>query len=114
MYPPDSRAQTPGNPTALEYGDGAMSCDFTICVDRLSPAAVEHIEEVCDRFEAAWRTGGLPRIEDFLGETPEPERSALLGELLVLELAYRRRRGDRPTSEEYRRRSPGDGEHSRS
>ena len=50
------------------------------------------------------------RIEDCLGETSEPERSALLGELLVLELAYRRRRGDRPTSEEYRRRFPEHGE----
>jgi serine/threonine protein kinase len=87
-----------------------VSGEFTICVDRLSPAAVGHIEEVCDRFEAAWRTGGLPRIEDYLCETPEPERSALLGELLVLELAYRRRHGDRPTSEGYRRRFPEHGE----
>jgi serine/threonine protein kinase len=87
-----------------------MSHDSTLRFDPSSPAAVGRIDDVCDRFEAAWRAGRLPRIEDCLGETPEPERSALLGELLVVDLAYRRRRGERPTPEEYRRRFPEHGE----
>jgi hypothetical protein len=49
------------------------------------------VEEMCDRVEAAWKTGQRPRIEDHLGDTPEPERSALLRELLVLDRVYRDR-----------------------
>jgi hypothetical protein len=47
------------------------------------------IDQTCDRFEKAWLSGERPRVEDFLGEAPEEERTALLGELLFLELDYR-------------------------
>jgi WD40 repeat protein len=40
-------------------------------------------------------------IEAYLGDTPEPARSVLLRELLGLELAYRRHRGESPTHAEY-------------
>jgi hypothetical protein len=42
----------------------------------LPPDAVERIDEVSDRFEAAWKAGGQPRIEDYLGATAGPEREA--------------------------------------
>ncbi|MBV8234093.1 MAG: protein kinase [Acidimicrobiia bacterium] len=64
------------------------------------------VERACDHFEAAWLAGRRPRLEDHLGATAEPERSALLRELLALELAYRRRSGEQPTPEEYRLRFP--------
>jgi tRNA A-37 threonylcarbamoyl transferase component Bud32 len=71
---------------------------------------VEYVDKVCDKFEAAWPAKGSnsprPRIEDFLGDLPEPGRSQLLRELLRLELAYRRDAGERPTVEEYKRRFP--------
>jgi formylglycine-generating enzyme required for sulfatase activity/tRNA A-37 threonylcarbamoyl transferase component Bud32 len=66
-----------------------------------------HVDAVCNRFEAAWRAGGHPRIEAYLSDTPEPGRSELLRELLALELEYRRGRGDTPTPEEYHARFPG-------
>jgi tRNA A-37 threonylcarbamoyl transferase component Bud32 len=47
------------------------------------------VDEVCDRFERSWQSGERPRVEDFLGDAPEQERAALLGELLYLELDYR-------------------------
>ena len=72
----------------------------------LSPSMINGMDDVCDRFEAAWKAGLRPRIEDYLGETAGPERSALWHELLVLELVYRRRQGERPTPEEYRARFP--------
>jgi eukaryotic-like serine/threonine-protein kinase len=59
---------------------------------------------VCDRYEAEWKAGRRPRIEDYLDEVPEPGRPALWHELLVLELVYRRLRGERPGPEEYRTR----------
>ena len=72
----------------------------------LSPSVINRIDDACDRFEAAWQTGLRPRIEDYLEETADPERSALWHDLLVLELVYRRRQGERPTPEEYRARFP--------
>jgi WD40 repeat protein/serine/threonine protein kinase len=55
------------------------------------------LERVCDRFEDAWRAGQRPRFEDYLGDMPEPGRSALLRELLLLELAYRRLQATDPS-----------------
>ena len=36
-----------------------------------SPSLGGRVEEVCDRFEAAWKAGRRPPIEDYLGEVPE-------------------------------------------
>jgi Tol biopolymer transport system component len=65
------------------------------------------VDAACLRFEAAWRTGGRPHIEDFLGTAPDPERPALLRELLHLELEYRYRGGESVGPPEYRARFPG-------
>jgi hypothetical protein len=72
--------------------------------DGTSPSALERIVAVCDRYEAAWRVGLTPRIEDHLEDVPEPQRPALLRELLALELELRQARGERPDPEEYRHR----------
>ena len=62
------------------------------------------IDHACDRFEGAWREGRRPLIEDYLAESPEPDRLELLRQLLRLEVELRRESGETPTSEEYRRR----------
>src|SRR3954451_12151018 len=64
------------------------------------------MEAGCDRAEAAWKQGCPPRIEDEMAGFPEQGRGELLRALLVLELNYRRRRGEHPTVEEYRGRFP--------
>src|SRR3954453_4841896 len=64
------------------------------------------VDQVCDRFEDDWKAGRQPRIEQYLGEVPPPARPALLCELLRVELAYRRGRGEQPALEEYRPRFP--------
>src|SRR5262249_2614491 len=69
-------------------------------------ALITRQEELCDRFEAALRAGQRPRIEEYLGEVPEPGRPSVLRELLVLELEYRRRGGERPRPEGYAQRFP--------
>jgi serine/threonine protein kinase len=65
------------------------------------------VDRVCDRFEAAWRAGPPPRIEDFLAGWSGPERSALLRELVLLDADYRRNRGLPCSAEGYRRDFPG-------
>ena len=52
----------------------------------LSVEALERINRVCLEFEAAWKKGESPRIEDHLGDARGDERSKLLEELLLLEL----------------------------
>jgi tetratricopeptide (TPR) repeat protein len=64
----------------------------------------QHVDQACLAFEAAWKNGGRPRIEDYLTTVLENERAELLGELLALELAYRRARGEEPASTEYKLR----------
>ncbi|MDB5308358.1 MAG: serine/threonine protein kinase, partial [Gemmataceae bacterium] len=64
-------------------------------------------DEACDRLEAAWRAGGQPRVEDLLTGFDGPARAALIAELLHLEVAYRRQRGETPTPDEYSDRFPG-------
>jgi len=73
----------------------------------LSPAEVRQIEQVCDDFEAAWKAGGRPAIEEYLSSATGPERSALLCELIASDLEWRRRRGERPVPSDYLGRFPG-------
>jgi WD40 repeat protein/tRNA A-37 threonylcarbamoyl transferase component Bud32 len=65
------------------------------------------VDEACDRFEAAWRSGHRPAIEDFHGDTTDPGYPVLLRYLLVVELDYCGGLGETPESSEYRRRFPG-------
>jgi serine/threonine protein kinase len=62
--------------------------------------------EACERYEADWRAGQRPRIEEFLEAIPEPDRPTFLRELLAVELELRRERGERPGPGEYRARFP--------
>jgi serine/threonine-protein kinase len=64
------------------------------------------VDQACNRFEAAWKGGGRPQIEDFLGDQPEPARSALLRELVLLEVHYRRAQDLDCRVEEYQKRFP--------
>jgi serine/threonine protein kinase len=71
------------------------------------------VDQICDAFEAAWKNivdsgtsnpGPRPRIEEFLGNSSEINRTPLFKELLKVELAYRRRLGEVPSLEDYRHR----------
>jgi tRNA A-37 threonylcarbamoyl transferase component Bud32 len=76
----------------------------------LPGALARRVDQVCDRFEAAWKAAGCmeqrPRIEDYVRDVPEPEHSALLRELLVLEMAQRGRAGETLRLEDYQARFP--------
>src|SRR5262245_31115510 len=68
------------------------------------------LDEIRARFEMSWQAASpsrtLPRIEDQLGGFADADRRALLHELVALEVAYRRQRGEQPRAEEYRARFP--------
>ena len=69
---------------------------------------LEQVVEIADRFEAAWRQGLRPRIEDFLEAAPEGLRAEVLHDLLSIELELRRQGGESPGRDEYRERFPID------
>jgi eukaryotic-like serine/threonine-protein kinase len=68
----------------------------------------QDIDETCDRFEAAWRAGERPQLEDHLGAVAGSGRAELLRHLLAVELAYRNRLGEHPQAAAYRSRFPRD------
>ncbi len=76
---------------------------------KLPIAALERIDDLCAEFEQKWQSNEPPSIESLLaGEVAPIERDALLAELIVLEVDYRRRRGETPTEQEYLDRFPED------
>jgi tetratricopeptide (TPR) repeat protein/tRNA A-37 threonylcarbamoyl transferase component Bud32 len=74
----------------------------------LSVAEARHIDQTCDRFEAAWKSGQRPQPHDYFGAIDEPARSGLLRQLLLLDWVYRRRAGEDPRASDYHQRYPAD------
>jgi serine/threonine protein kinase/S1-C subfamily serine protease len=70
------------------------------------PALGRRIDEACDRFEAAWRSGSPPRLEDFVAGWEGAERAALLRELILLDADYRSARGEPVAPDDYCARFP--------
>lgn len=73
-------------------------------VDPLAWARALH--RICEDFEAAWRAGNRPALENCLGKLGPEADAELLGELLPLELELRCEAGESPTPEEYAARFP--------
>jgi WD40 repeat protein/serine/threonine protein kinase len=67
---------------------------------------VRRADQACDCFEAAWKIGQRPRLEDYLEGLPETDRLNVLRELIPLEIDYRRLLGEEPGPEEYLERFP--------
>lgn len=75
--------------------------------DRSSVVLVErHMAEILESFEAAWRRGDRPVIDDWLGDTDNVQQRSDLKELLSIELSWRRKSGEDPQPDEYHRRFP--------
>jgi serine/threonine-protein kinase len=68
--------------------------------------ALQRIDAICVRFEEAWQQGPRPTLEAYLDDVPEPKRAALLEQLLLLDIHYRKKAGETPTPEDYRHRFP--------
>jgi serine/threonine protein kinase/WD40 repeat protein len=70
----------------------------------------QRLDRVCGPFEAACKAalqgGPWPRIDDFLDAATGPECPALVQELILLDLHYRRRAGQSPEAGAYRARFP--------
>jgi eukaryotic-like serine/threonine-protein kinase len=74
----------------------------------LPASLIEHVDQICERFERAWEEGRRPRIEDYLTGEDGPARPALLRELLAAELGHRCHLGESPEPADYLPRLAGD------
>jgi serine/threonine-protein kinase len=63
------------------------------------------VDAVGTRFDQAWGQG-TPCIEEFLTGWQEPGRTALLRELILLDVDRRREKGEAPQAEDYLTRFP--------
>ncbi len=64
------------------------------------------LDELCDRFEAAWKNGSAPALEDYVPELPGVSTEQGFRELLALDIAYRKKLGQAVKAEDYRVRFP--------
>src|SRR5262249_36317130 len=106
---PHGRAPAADDPEPLKAGIGPMNQPRPDEPSSAEPFPA-YLDPLCSRFEAACKAAApgepLPRPEDYLGETPPPDRVPLLRELVALELAYCRQRGETPDAAAYRARFP--------
>jgi serine/threonine protein kinase len=86
----------------LGKGGGTVSDISTSSEPTLSPEEAERVDCVCDEFEDAWKRGERPELKRYVNDLDTPVGKVLLHELLKLELEYRGRKGEQPTTEEYR------------
>ena len=66
------------------------------------------IDLKCDEFESAIRSNRKPTINEYLSGWPEPVRSRLLRELLLVDLEYQSRQGKSCSVADYRMKNPSD------
>lgn len=64
------------------------------------------LDSICDSFEAAWKEGSEPRIEDYLSSAEEEHARELFEELIHVDMYYRRRNGESSTIDDYIVRFP--------
>ena len=74
--------------------------------DALPLSLEQKVDQVCTRFEAAWKAGAVPRLEDYLADLTDAEKREVLRELILLDVYYRRQRGDSCQVEDYHTRFP--------
>ncbi len=73
-----------------------------------SAISLKQIDDACVHFEKAWKSGGMPALEDYLEGFDSGLRSPLLVELLLLDIEYRTRAGQSPNPTDYETRFPGE------
>ncbi len=71
---------------------------------KFSPESQRLLHDHCQKFDAAWQSGRQPDLSEFWKADSATERSALLFELLCVDLRHRAAVGHPPPREQYRQR----------
>ena len=67
----------------------------------MSGNILQQIDAASEDFRLAWKSGSPPRLEDFLERVADEGRENLFKNLLLLDLRYRSRSHEKPTSSDY-------------
>src|SRR5262249_2945744 len=97
LRPALDRTETATDPRHLAGGGASLSATPRPAQD-LDLAQKRQVNQTCNRFEAAWRAGSRPRLEDYLDVPEGPARCILLRELIPLDAYYRRQAGEAPSA----------------
>src|SRR5262249_21160006 len=104
LRPAHGGAQAASDPQDLGAGRRTMNTSEANSEDP-SVVAERRLGALCDRFEAAWRNvacgGPRPSLAAFVEESGAD--AELVRELVLLDLHYRRRQGERPLRADYPR-----------
>ncbi len=87
--------------------DAELGDDRVIRILPCEMSLGSQIELLCEEFESQLRSGASPRIEDYLTSVAEEHRAGLMGELLAIELHWRRCRDEHALLDGYRQRFSG-------
>ena len=74
--------------------------------DALPLSLEQKVDQVCSRFEAMWKAGAQPRIEDYLADLADLDKPEILRELILVDVYYRRQRGESCQPDDYHARFP--------
>src|SRR5207237_10018054 len=77
------RTQGKADPNALGRGGCAMKEAQSSGSPASAAQLARRLDQLCDRFEAAWMAGRRPQLERYLGKLPPSMQLELLRELLV-------------------------------
>ena len=80
--------------------------DLVHSLEELTGARLLRLDELCDRFESAWRRGERPCLESYVRELPQADRLVAARELIRVEVEYRVGRGEVPLAREYEEAIP--------
>jgi serine/threonine protein kinase len=95
---PGERVPSPPVADTLRLSETSPVCRPAV----LAPLeAAAQLDRLCERFETEFRLGRRPTIDQYLQQGTGLDQDKLLGELLHLEVEYRRRLGESPTLEDY-------------
>jgi serine/threonine protein kinase len=76
----------------------------------ITPSVLKHVDPIADQFDSAWQAAlqqvAPPDLEDYLGRSIEPMRSALLRELVAIDIQYYARWRGKPSLAKYTDRFP--------
>jgi eukaryotic-like serine/threonine-protein kinase len=64
-------------------------------------STLRRIDVLCDEFDAAWRAGQRPRIEEFVTRAAEADRPLLLKELIAADIEFRGNAGEHVSEADY-------------
>ena len=92
---------------AKHVTDCKPCADTVTTIQRESRTSADaQIDEACDRFDASWKAGSAPQLEDYLAAIRPEQQAEAFRCLLQVECWYRRRNTDTLDPRPYRERFP--------